>query len=61
MFEPVKKEASNKTVRLPNDLIEKIEHLAYEKDLFRFSIAPYVDSFRSIRTATDDSGARSRR
>ena len=33
MFEPVKKEASNKTVRLPNDLIEKIEHLAYEKDL----------------------------
>lgn len=33
MFEPVKIEASNKTVRLPNDLIEKIERLAAEKDL----------------------------
>ena len=33
LFEPVKKEASNNMVCLPNDLIEKMERLAHEKDI----------------------------
>lgn len=33
MFEIVKREASNKTIRMPNELIEKLENLAVEKDV----------------------------
>ncbi|MEG1778678.1 MAG: YlcI/YnfO family protein [Oscillospiraceae bacterium] len=32
MFEIVKKESSNKSIRLSNDLIEKLEQLAVQKD-----------------------------
>ena len=33
MFHPVKKEVSNKTIRLPDTLLEKMELLAEQKDV----------------------------
>lgn len=33
MFHPVKKEVSNKTIRLPDTLLEKMELLAVQKDV----------------------------
>lgn len=51
MFESVKKEASNKTVRLPNDLIKKIERLAKEKDI---SVNQVV--LQCCKSAIDHSG-----
>lgn len=33
MFKVTKKEASNKTIRMPDDLIEKLEQLAQKNDI----------------------------
>ena len=33
MFEVVKRESSNKTIRMPNELIEKLEQLALDKNI----------------------------
>lgn len=33
MFKITKVESSNKTIRMPNDLIERLEKLAYKNDI----------------------------
>ena len=33
MFVVKKNESSNKTIRMPNELINKLEKIAYEKDI----------------------------
>ena len=38
MFHPVKKEVSNKTIRLPDTLLEKMELLAVQKDVSFYQI-----------------------